>query len=145
MIVYPTKDMDKIKAVLCDEWIYNRISEDGTPNVEDYEPTTDALYLIDDDLSGVMIFHPINAITFEMHIQMLDKSKAMEFGHSCIEWFWDKSYATKLVAQIPEIYPDVCKFAEKHGFEKEGINRASYLKDGNLHSQIYYGLIKPEV
>ena len=137
--------MDKIKSVLCDEWIYNRISEDGTPTAQEYEPTTDALYLIDDDLSGVMIFHPINAVTFETHIQVLNRSVAMEFCSSCIEWFWGKSYAKKIIAQIPEIYPDVCRFAEKQGFEREGINRASYLKDGNLHSQIYYGLVKPEV
>ena len=143
MNIQSTTDMDKIKTVLCDEWIYNRISEDGTPPPEEYEPPTQALYLIDDDLSGVMIFHPLNAITFEMHIQMLNKEVAMEFCQSCIKWFWDKSYAKKIIAQIPEIYPDVCRFAEKNGFEREGINRASYLKDGKIHSQVYYGLLKP--
>jgi len=145
MIVFPTRDMDKIKSVLCDEWIYNRISEDGTPSAEEYEPPTDAVYLTDNDLSGVMIFHPINAATFEIHVQMLDKSKAMEFGRSCIKWMWSNSEAIKIVAQIPEIYPDVCRFAEKNGFEKEGVNRSSYLKGGKVYSQIYYGLIKPGV
>lgn len=145
MIIRRTEDTDKIKSVLCDEWIYDRISEDGTPSAEEYEPTTNAVYLTDDDLSGVMIFHPINGATFETHIQMLDKSKAMEFCQSCIEWIWNNSEAIKIVAQIPEIYPDVCRFAEKSGFEKEGVNRASYLKGGKVHSQIYYGLLKPGV
>lgn len=145
MIVFPTTDVKKIKSVLCDEWIYNRISEDGTPSAEEYEPPTDAVYLTDSDLSGLVIYQPINAASFEFHIQMLDRSKGVELGLSCIKWLWDNSDAIKIVTQVPEIYPEVCNFAGKIGFEKEGINRSSYLKGGKVYSQIYYGLIKPEV
>jgi len=145
LIVFSTTDVDKIKSVLCDEWIYNRISEDGSPPVEEYEHNTGALYLIDDALSGLMIFEPMNAVTAEMHVQMLDKSKGVEFGLACIEWLWTNSKAIKIVAQVPELYPDVCKWALKIGLEQEGTNRSSYLKGGKVYSQIYYGLIKPEV
>tara|TARA_R110002126_G_scaffold1757_2_gene10555 strand:- start:2657 stop:3109 length:453 start_codon:yes stop_codon:yes gene_type:complete len=145
MVVNPTKDKKEIKSVLCDEWIYSRISEDGAPSIEEYDPPMDVLYLTDNDLSGIMIFHPVNAASYEMHIQMIDKTKAMEFCRSCIDWFWSNSEAIKITAQIPEIYPDVCRFAEKNGFKKEGINRLSCIKGGRVYSQIYYGLSRSEV
>ena len=143
MVVNPVSDMEVVKSILCDEWIYDRISEDGTPSAEDYEPPTDVLYLTDEALSGIMIFHPLNGSAHEMHIQMIDKSKSMDFCQSCIKWFWNNSDAIKIIAQIPEIYPDVCRFAEKNGFVKEGVNRSSYRKNGEIYSQIYYGIIKP--
>ena len=143
MNINPITDKAKIRSVLCDEWVYSRISEDGAATIDEYDPPMSALYLTDDNLSGLMIFHPINAASYETHIQMIDKTKAMEFGQSCLKWFWKHSEAIKIVAQIPEIYPDVCRFAEKNGFEKEGINRASYLKNGGVFNQIYYGLSRP--
>ena len=145
MEVKPTTDKEVIKSVLCNEWIYSRISEDGAPSIEEYDPPMDVLYLTDSDLSGIMIFHPVNAASYEMHIQMIDKSKAMEFCQSCVKWFWNNSEAIKIIAQIPEIYPDVCRFAEKNGFIKEGVNRSSYRKNGEIYSQVYYGIIRPGV
>jgi len=144
--IFRTTDVARIKGVLCDEWIFDRISEDGVA-VDNYSvDINDAIiYLTDNDLTGLFIIHPVNGITQECHTQVLNREKAFEFTKSCIDWVWENTGTMKLVAQIPEIYPDVCRFAEKQGFEREGVNKMSYLKNGEIHSQYYYGLARPEV
>jgi len=147
LIVSQTTNESKIIRVLKDPDIFNRISEDG-PELESWMPHIDsAIFLTDDDNIGVMIYHWINGITLECHVQILPehRDKALEFGEKALQWAWDNTKATKIVAQIPEIYPDVLKFAYKHGFSFEGVNHSSYLKNGKIHNQFYLGLIRPGV
>jgi hypothetical protein len=143
-----TQDIDDIKSILCHPEIYDRIAEDGMPSVEEYEPELDGVICImDEGKKGVMLFHWVNGITLECHVQVLPKyrNEAHKFGQLALEWMWDNTKATKVVAQIPELYPDVVKFAYNNGFQREGINESSYLKNGQIYSQVYLGLIRPEV
>ena len=145
MIVFPTSDKEKIKKVLCDPWVYDRITEDGSPEIGLYEPalSKEIIYLTDKDLTGIVIFHPVNAITQEIHVQVLDRKLAKEFVKSCFNWVWNNTETMKVIAQIPEMYPDVYRFAEKMGMEREGENTGSYLKKGSISSQFYYGIRRP--
>lgn len=140
-----TFDVETIKRVLCDPWIYNRITEDGSPSIDDYEPiiNDDIVYLTDEEETGIVIVHPVNAITQEIHVQVLNRDKAKEFVGACFEWIWSNTDTIKVIAQIPEMYPDVYKFAEKIGMEREGENKGSYLKNGSISSQFYYGIRRP--
>lgn len=145
MIVDRTTDLAKILRVLKHPEIFNRISEDG-PTAEAWMPSiSDAIYIADTDGIGLMIYHWQNKITLECHVQVLPehRDKAYEFGQAALDWAWKNTKATKIVAQIPEFYPDVLKFAYKNGFSFEGVNKDSYLKNGKVHSQFYLGLIKP--
>jgi len=143
-----TKNIDDIKSILCHPEIYDRIAEDGAPKIEDYQPDLESVICVmDDQKIGVMLYHWVNGITLECHIQILpDRRKdANKFCQLALEWVWDNTKATKIVAQIPELYPDVVKFAYKNGFQLEGMNEKSYMKNGKIYSQIYLGLIRPEV
>jgi len=145
MIVERTTDLAKIVKVLKNPEIFERISEDGV-YIDNWLPSLDdAIFLTDKENIGLMIYHEINSITIECHVQVLPehRDKAMEFGKAVLEWAWENTKATKIVAQIPEIYPDVIKFAYKNGFSFEGVNKDSHLKNGVLHDQYYLGLIKP--
>jgi RimJ/RimL family protein N-acetyltransferase len=145
MIIERTTDLAKIIKVLKNPEIFERISEDGV-SIDNWLPSLDdAIFLTDKENIGLMIYHEINSITIECHVQVLPehRGKALEFGKSAIDWAWENTKATKIVAQIPEIYPDVIRFAYKNGFSFEGINKDSYLKNGKVHSQYYLGLIKP--
>jgi hypothetical protein len=140
--------MTDIKGVLCHPEIYDRIAEDGMPNWEDYEPDIDGVMCVmDENKIGVMLYHWVNGITLECHIQILPeyRKEANKFCQLALEWVWDNTKATKIVAQIPELYPDVVKFAYKNGFQLEGMNESSYMKNGKIYSQMYLGLIRPEV
>jgi RimJ/RimL family protein N-acetyltransferase len=145
VIISETKDLDKIARVLKHPEIFDRISEDG-PTLDTWMPNTDdALFVTDENNIGLMIYHWVNSVTIECHVQVLPKHRdqAHKFGQLVLEWAWDNTKATKIVAQIPEIYPSVIKFAYKNGFSFEGVNKLSYLKNGQLHDQYYLGLIKP--
>jgi RimJ/RimL family protein N-acetyltransferase len=145
MNVKQTLDLHKILKVLKDPEIFDRISEDG-PTSDTWMPSMDeAIFLSDEEGIGVMIYHWVNSVTLECHVQVLaeHRSQAYEFGQKALEWAWQNTKATKIVAQIPEIYPSVIKFAYKNGFSFEGVNKLSHRKNGELHDQYYLGLIKP--
>ena len=145
MIVNRTEDISLIKSVLCHPEIYNRIQEDGAVSREDFEPPTNAIYITDDQNKAVMIYHWASNITLECHIHVLPehRKEASIFCQLALEWAWDNTEATKIVAQIPDLYPDVLKFAIKNGFVIEGLNSDSYMKDGKIHSQFYLGIKRP--
>lgn len=143
MIVEQVFDKDRIAKVLKDPEIFDRIAEDGILS-SDYQIPDDAIYVMNEDSTALMIYHHHNSVTLECHVQVLKDYRdiAMDFGKSALQWAWDNTKASKIVAQIPEIYPDVLKFALKNGFEIEGINESSYIKNGELYDQIYLGLIR---
>ena len=145
MIVERTDDIDKITRVLKHPEIFDRISEDG-PSIEHWMPSVDeAIFLTDKDNIGVMILHWVNSVSLECHVQVLPEHRdgAFDFGQSALKWAWRNTKATKIVAQIPEIYPNVIRFAYKNGFSFEGVNKLSHMKNGTLHDQYYLGLIRP--
>ena len=145
MIVARTEDIEIIKSVLCHPEIYNRIQEDGAVSREEYEPPLTAMYITDDQNRAVMVYHWTSNIALECHIHVLPEHRkaAHEFCQLALEWAWDNTEATKIVAQIPDLYPDVLKFAIKNGFVIEGLNSDSYMKNGNIYSQFYLGIKRP--
>ena len=124
--------------------IYETIAEDGA---EEWKMPDGPIYLCgyNPDLLGCFVLHKINHVTWECHVQVLPewRDHSMEFGIKMIEWAWENTDAMKLVAQIPLIYPNVMDFAVKQGFEQEGVNKASIMKNGELFDQWYVGLRRP--
>lgn len=130
--------------VLTDPDVFSTIAEDGMYYVE-HDPS--ALYLCGyvPELIGCFIIHKQNRVTVECHVQVLPKYReqyALEFGHAFMAWTWANINCEKIVAQIPCIYPNVKDFALKLGFEIEGINRASYMKNDEIHDQWHLGVIR---
>lgn len=147
MIVEQCYDVEVVRAILTHPAIYDRIAEDGTPLREDYEHELIGFHVIgteNGELVGLMIYYPQNLVTWECHVQVVPefrKTHADEFGQKALKWAFDMG-AQKIVAQIPFLYPNVKDFGLKHGFEIEGINRKSYLKNNVLHDQWYLGLVR---
>lgn len=145
MIITETKDIDKIKRVLCDPEIYERITDDGSPNLEDFKPippNDKVYYLTDENNIGVVFAHWKNYITLEGHVHILKehRSDAMEFFDKSLKWAWENTRALKIVVSIPDIYRDVLKFVGKNGFVVEGISENSYLKNSVLCSLVHMGI-----
>lgn len=143
MIVERVYELDRIYKVLKDPEIFARIAEDNI-SIEDYKAPEDVIYIMDQLDTCLMIYHWRNQATLECHVHVLKNSRlnALAFGQSALDWAWDNTDAMKIIAEIPEIYPDVLKFALKNGFEIEGLNKSSYLKGGELYSQTYLGLMR---
>ena len=135
---------DDAYKVLSTPEIFQTISEDGMTDVPMPEGV---LYLCGyvPELIGCFILHKQGAITLECHVQVLPeyrKDYAEQFGHAVIDWAWENTGAQKIVAQVPFLYPNVRDFALKMGFKVEGMNRESYLKNGEIYDQWYLGIIK---
>ena len=147
MIVERCYDVDVVRAILTHPAIYGCIAEDGTTPREDYIPDMiSAAYVvgIHDEPFAMMMYHPINGITWECHVQVLPeyrKDHAHEFAEKAVQWAWDMG-CQKLVAQIPFLYPNVRDFGLAHGFVVEGVNEKSYLKNGEIHDQWYLGRVR---
>ena len=145
MLISETTDIDKIKHVLCDPEIYGRITDDGSPSIEEFEPVKpchEVYYLTDENNVGLVFLHWINSVTLVGHVQILKdgRAKAMEFGKEALNWIWENTPAQKITVTIPELYPDVERFVIKQGFQHEGVSKKSHLKNGKLYDQSYLGL-----
>ena len=148
MIVERCYDVEVIKALATEPDVYERIREDGWPSSDHYRPDLyNCIYVVgyvNSDPIGMGIACPINNVTCEGHFAVLPKYReqyASELFSKTIEWIFSKEFS-KVVVQIPFLYPDVKRFVEKHGFELEGVNRKSVMKNGEIHDQWYLGLVR---
>lgn len=142
MIITPVTDSALIESVLFHPVIFESISEDGAPKM-----IPNGHYVggfVDSVCVGLVIVNPVSRHVAEVHIQVLPdhrKLHAISFANAAIEWLWVKGFS-KLNAQIPFCCENVKKFAERVGFEVEGVNRSSWQKGGKLHDSWYLGCIR---
>jgi len=97
------------------------------------------------ELVGCFVIQKQNRACVDVHVQVLPKHRtehAEDFGRQVIDWVWENLSCEKMTAQIPVIYPNVKDFAERMGFEVEGINTKSFWKGGKLVDQWYLGLCR---
>lgn len=145
MIISETKDIELIDRILRDPEIYDRITDDRSPDIEDFEPIPPSdyvYYLTDEQNIGLIFYHWKNGVTLEGHVHVLKehREKAMTFSQKALKWTWANTEALKIIVNIPTLYPDVIKFVEKNGFEMEGLHKGSYLKNSVLYDLALLGL-----
>lgn len=145
-MIKQTKDYEMIKKMLIeDKELFERISDDYT-DISKYDPSkSEWLGWFDgDECKALLSIHEENAVVLNIHIHIPAKNRgkdsfAMGNGllrhleKTCLKRF------VKINAKIPQIYPDVIKYAEKNGFEIEGIDKMSYIKKGKLYNRVILG------
>ena len=138
MIVKQTTDMNVIKHVLCNEAIYDTISDDTSPEAGDFEPPTGDDYryyagYVNSVIIGLMIYHPyLNGE--ECHVQVLPqhrKEYAKQFGEQSL-LLMDRT--RPLYAEIPEFYKNVLDFAKLNGFKVIDTQLSNFLKHGKTYN-----------
>lgn len=133
MILFETKDRNKIDKVLKHPDIYDTISSDECPKVEDMEfPINDNYQYIggfvDGEIIGLLVYHSYKDGR-ECHVQVLPEYRelyAKEFGEQALEF----KGTLPLYAEIPELYKNVLAFAELNNFEIIGEHTDRYVKNG---------------
>lgn len=106
------------KSVLCHPQIYDVISDDNTPTIKELNLPKNCEYIggfVKGELIAVMVYHKFRE-SIKCHVQVLPAHRAdhaMKFGELSL------SLKTGLTvyADIPEIYPNVLKFAKSFGFK----------------------------
>jgi RimJ/RimL family protein N-acetyltransferase len=146
------ENAEEVRAILTDADIFERIAEEGH-SAEDFDVPFDGkqCYMIievEGKNIGVWCIYPVNRTTLNIHCNILKeyRNHGMAAGKLILDWFANESpeQYKKLNAEIPVIYPDVYYFTKKFGFEDEGINRQSIVKNGELVDQYRLGLTRSE-
>ena len=151
LIIERTRDVDLISSILTDEDIFDSISEDGS-EAGDFKPDVDSELWIkiecDNDLIGVCNFHATNKITIQGHIHILKQYRrehSLKAANKIYIWLLNNSAFLKLVVEIPSCHTNVMKYCKAIGFNLEGINRESYLKNGKALDQALLGITRKEI
>jgi RimJ/RimL family protein N-acetyltransferase len=138
---------DSARKVIFDPGVYADIAEDG---VEWDDLPDGPIYLtgfVGNDIIGTFVILQRSTYRAEVHVQVIPKYRekwAAAFGRAVIGWAWANTAYRKLTAEIPVTHPNVLDFAERMGFEIEGVNRRSLMKGGKLVDQWYVGLLKED-
>lgn len=150
MIAQRTHDHELIKSVLFNPAIWETIAEDDQEQSQ-FKIDSNANCFVEmkeDKTIGVYVLHPHNSATLEIHAHILPEYRqnhSIESGRTILKWVLDNTGYYKVVAQVPEIYPNVKKFCLANGFRLEGVNRKSYWKNGELVDQWLLGITKEEI
>ena len=133
--------------------IWSTIAEDGQ-NPDDFEPNCDSdcwlLMTEGSETIGLYNLHPHNSCTLEIHAHVIPEHRnrySRDTGRAALKWIMDHSpdMYQKVIAQVPDIYPNVRKFCELNGLILEGTNRESYRKNGVLLDQYLLGITRKEI
>lgn len=94
---------------------------------------------------GMCRFYNIGQVLLEGHIFLIDRSNSIECGKEIMKWLLDNLIFEKLVCRIPDCYSNVCKYVEALGFDLNGYNEKSYMKDCKLIGVKEYGISKDDM
>ena len=140
-----TRNMEIVREILAHKSIWPHIHEDGTtePTPTDHDALYWMLVLQDDNPAGVFLVHGRNAQCVEMHTCLLpciwgsDANKAVRLLGDFI--FYELGHK-KVVTNVPAYNRRALRFAQANGMQIEGVNRASFLRNGQMIDQIELGI-----
>lgn len=147
-----TYDHELIKSIMTSRGLWETVAEDGHLP-DDFTCDTDSecwlLMTSGDDVVGLYNIHGINAVTCEIHAQVIPKHRERHSygtGRAALEWIFNEAPEyKKVIAQIPVVFENVKNFTCQFGFQVEGVNRLSYLKDGAVVDQWLLGMTRDEI
>jgi RimJ/RimL family protein N-acetyltransferase len=148
MEVGRTHDMELVRGILSHPAIWPWIHDDGAsePAPVDHE-TLFWLLVTDPHPAGVFLLHAHNHVTYEVHTCLLPRTwgaQAREATQMGRRWMFENTPCQKIVTNIPEDNALALRFAKRCGMTVEGVNRQSFLKNGELLDQHVLGLTKKE-
>ena len=141
-----------VESVLTEPDLWDAISEDDGGAPEDYRIDLGGMYAIallggeEDELIGFVLGRHYTDTVVETHIAIMPKHWGtdgnVDLGKQACALLLESSGAAKLVASIPLPDKEVLRFAQRVGFQREGINKKSFRRDGELLDQYYVGLTR---
>jgi len=142
-----------VRTVMTHPRIWPHISDDGSPAASDYRaPEGEHIWYVlardAGELLGLWVFHPQNAVCWEVHTCVLPRAwgdVGLEAARLLPAWMWEHTPCRRIVTNIPATNRLALHFAINAGMHSFGVNSASYLKDGQLWDQVCLGISPPEI
>lgn len=149
MKIERTHDMVLVASIMAHPAIFKHIAEDGidAPDPIDHPGLYWLLVTSGDVPAGAFLLHATGSICYEMHTMILPQfhgEPARAAAQALLHWVFTELDCWKLVTRVPVYNRAARRFALANGMREEGVNRASYLKDGQLIDQILLGITKEE-
>jgi RimJ/RimL family protein N-acetyltransferase len=141
--------MGLVGRIVSDPAIWPHIHDDATA---EFVPILDneAVHwmLIDDGApAGVFMVHAHNSVCYEMHTCLLPRTwgqQAKDAAQLLLAWAFEDTDCQKMITTVPAYNRPALRFAKAGGMQQEGINRASFMRNGELIDQIMLGITKQE-
>lgn len=136
----------KAATEICDEELWNRISPYNC-NKSNSRLPVDWVYFAfrhNGEFIGFWIYHYLSNKNIGIHINILKQFRS-DFGFLAgamlLEYISrNLSDVETIKAEIPCCYPDVIRFSEKFGFNRESLNPKSIIKNGMATDQVILSL-----
>jgi len=143
-------DIMRIRRVLTDPSIMVSADDAGLDN-----PDNAINFILDDPrVTALMphkniitIFIAMNLILFDAHIVIVEgetRKNSYKYGRQALSYMFDNTTCQKMICMVPTYNKSASMFAAHLGFSREGFIKESFLKDGEKHDQVLYGLTEED-
>ena len=142
--------MELVSSVMFNPAIWPHVHDDGAA---DWKPVdADGLHWIlvtleDGNVGGLFLVHPNNSYCYEIHTCLMPHMRGQQSARAAqllLEWAFEHTRCEKMVTNVPAYNRAALRFAKSGGMTQEGINRASFMRNGALIDQIMLGITKQE-
>ena len=151
-----THDSDLINSIITHPAVYPFVSDDGSPPAEEFDcsPLLGSpmgyflLAMNDEQAAGVFMYHAHNAITYEVHTNVLPEFRgagAVKLAKLSLKWMFENTRCRKVVTHVPITNRPAYRLARAVGMCGEGTNRRSFMKDGAIINQHVLGITMEEL
>ena len=127
------EDRPEVERILIDSW--DNVSDDHSDKENIYFDPSRTFSFIDKDYIATVL--PITHVLADCHITS-KSDRTVDITLEAMDYLKSNSTIRSLLAHVPINNPKCSAFAEKVGFTYLGINRKSFLKNGNLIDQYVY-------
>jgi hypothetical protein len=135
-------EQDLIKTIMNDPINMRAISGVSYSN-HDWPIADNIIYLgmFIDRIIGLFIGVVKSNIVLEVHVAMHPSYYCCTdmCYETAINWVRDNTDVKKLTGQTPTFNRLAIKCNERNGFEREGVNKNSFMRNGILYDQVYFG------
>jgi len=152
MTIEPTNDMELVKKIITNYYVWQYAADDGIEK-DEFVPKAGPhnLWLLayKDDLCGIILLEVESCASIKIHPYMLEEYKGqwMYMMREFFRWYLDnaKEPQHKVNAKTPVYNQLIRNLALNLGFKDEGVDRESFIKDGVFHDQYIFGITKEEM
>lgn len=148
MKIERTHDMELVKSIMSHPAIFPHIHDDSVTECAPIDHEGLFWMLVSDgEPAGVFLVHAHNSACFEMHTCLLPRIWGKDAAHAAqllLAWAFNDTQCQKMITAVPSYNRAAIRFAKAGGMTQEGVNRASFLRNGELIDQIMLGITKQE-